>query len=156
MKHKWILVLMLYPTIAVAQTVPQMRRGSPLWFEHDDQSVLITEAYRICEDEIVDARCFLVDNITKVGNSGTGMSMFQFPIPPQVTNGTHLYSLQAFGDGEWSDPSPTLALKITGKPLPPQNLRNTGSGTTTTSVPSGTSVPATMTFPTTSKPPVKK
>lgn len=158
-KSKWlVLVLMLYPTVAVAQTVPQIRRGAPLWFEHDDQSVLITEKYRLCEDEINDTRCHEFTEVTKIGNNGLGMSTFQFKVPNGVTNAIHIYSLQAFGDGEWSDPSPTLTLKITGKPLPPQNLRNTGSGvsSTTTYPPPSTPAPAAVMFPSSPTPTTTK
>lgn len=136
MKAKWILLLMLaIPVSGYAQNTAQIRRGTPLYFDHIDESAVITERYQLCEDVVDDTHCIPILNYVKV-YSGNGVSTFQFPMPNAVHNGVHLYVVRAFGEGEWSDVStPPMTYQITGKPLPPQNLRHTNS------TPSGTTPP---------------
>lgn len=149
---------MLYPTLAVAQTTTmQVRRGTPIYVDHDEQSILITEKYGLCEDDLTN--CQDITNIVRI----QGTLTFQFPLPTWVKNGAHIYVVRAFGEGEWSDPSNALTLQVTGKPLPPVNLRKDGPPTTpTTTAPTGApttsaAVPATISQtpvkqPTTTKP----
>lgn len=152
-----LLVLMAAP--ALAQT-SQVRRGVPLYFDHDEQSLTITERYQFCEDVIDDTNCKNIEGVVRL----QGTLTFQFALPTWVKNGAHLYAVRAFGEGEYSDASNTLTLVVTGKPLPPTNQRTTGpapSGTTTTtttSTPTSAPVPATMSAPAkglTTKPPVR-
>lgn len=151
-----LLVLMAAPAFAQTQ---QVRRGVPLYFDHDEQSLIITERYQFCEDVIDEANCKDIPVIRL-----QGQLTFQFALPTWVKNGAHIYAVRAFGEGEYSDPSNTLTLQVTGKPLPPTNQRQTGpapSGTTTTtttSSPASAPVPATMSAPAkglTAKPPVR-
>ena len=124
MKRLILIACLLVPSVAHAQTTVQIRRGTPMFFEHDDQSVLVTEKYEICEDQVDTTHCHLITGVAKIGTTN-GMSTFRFPLPTAVTNGTHIYVLRAFGEGEWSDPSNSFTVKVTGKPLPPQNFRMT-------------------------------
>lgn len=140
MKLSLVLLVLAIPTLAQAQNVTQIRRGTPVYFDHDEQSLIITERYGLCEDEITDATC---KDIPAVRLQGT--LTFQFALPSWVKNGAHIYVVRAFGEGEWSDPSNALTLQVTGKPLPPVNMRRDNpppTNSTTTSTTTTTPVPA--------------
>ena len=131
-RNGWVLLgllawLAVCAPAVVGQSTPVVRRGTPLYFEHDEQSIAITTRYQFCEDEITDTRCKDVDVIRLQGSL-----TFQFELPAWVTNGAHIYALRAFGEGEYSDPSNALTLVITGRPLPPTNHRNTPPPSTMT------------------------
>lgn len=144
MKHKWSVPLMLVISTSVyAQSTVQVRRGTPMFFDHDEQSILVTEKYALCQDTL--DNCQDLTNVVRLQGSLT----FQFPLPTWVTNGAHIYVLRAFGEGEWSDPSASLTLQVTGKPLPPVNFRKDpppSTGTTAPTTTTTTPVPAGMSF----------
>jgi len=128
-----LLVLLLVPASAFAQT-SQVRRGVPLYFDHDEQSILITTRYQLCQDVMDDANCKDIENVVRL----QGTLTFQFPLPTWVLNGAHLYAVRAFGEGEYSDVSNVLTLVVTGKPLPPTNNRTQGPTTTASGQPTTT------------------
>ena len=134
--------LLVGATDVAGQSTPVVRRGVPLYFEHDEQSIAISTRYQLCEDEITDTRCKDVDVIRLQGSL-----TFQFELPAWVGNGAHIYAVRAFGEGEYSDPSNALTLVITGKPLPPTNHRNTPPPSNATpQSPASPPPPATLSF----------
>ena len=139
----WVGLLVVVAWPAAAQT-PMLRRGVPLFFDHDEQSIQITEKYQLCQDDLVTCQDIPVVRLQ-------GSLTFQFALPNWVANGAHIYAVRAYGDGQWSDPSNALTALITGKPLPPTNHRNTPppSPTGTTSPPSAPSATLQTTLPST-------
>ena len=132
-----LLLLLLLPATVTAQT-QQIRRGTPMYFDHDEQSLVVTQYYQLCEDTITEASCRTLENVVRLQGSLT----FQFALPTWVKNGAHIYVIRAFGEGEFSDPSNTLTLQVTGRPLPPQNYRQTNPVTTTPTTTTTTPPPA--------------
>lgn len=115
----WVGVLLLCAFPTYAQT-SQIRRNTPLYFDHDEESLKITTRYQLCQDEVTETAC---RDVAAVRLQGT--LTFQFALPTWVANGAHIYAVRAFGEGEWSDPSNALTVVVTGKPLPPSNHRIT-------------------------------
>jgi hypothetical protein len=133
---KALVLLLLLATPAFAQTT-QVRRGVPLYFDHDEQSLVVTTRYQLCEDVIDDTSCKDIEGVVRLQGSLT----FQFALPTWVKNGAHIYAVRAFGEGEYSDPSNALTLLVTGKPLPPTNHRSMGPNPAPPSQPTTGSAP---------------
>jgi len=150
---KALVVMLLLSTSAFAQT-SQVRRGVPLYFDHDEQSLVITERYQLCEDVIDETKCKNIEGVVRL----QGTLTFQFALPTWVTNGAHIYAVRAFGEGEYSDASNALTLVVTGKPLAPTNHRSVGPSTSSVPPAPPPPQPATLSAPPgglSTKPPVR-
>ena len=143
MTHVWLPCALVLVTATAVSAQSTVRRGTPMFFDHDEQSIVVTERYQLCEDVVTDTTCKDIDVVRLQGSL-----TFQFAVPNWVSNGLHSYAIRAFGDSQYSDPSePVLTVKVTGKPLPPYNSRTTGPGTAVTPTTAPAPVPLRLTPP---------